>query len=308
MREVGVYGKNDPSRSIDRGLSSIRAARGPWAAVNRGPRMLLGLLGTAGVAYLLVIGLMVALEPMLLFPRPQVPEAELGRLAKRWDATEVRLTARDGTPLYGWRLGSGARLALLFSGNGSTVGWQDERYRTLLDAGYSILHVNYRGYPGSGGAPHETAMIDDGIVAWREALHTHQPDEIVVFGKSLGGGVAIGVAEALSQLPPGQRPRALVLESTFAAAWRVGARQYPWLPVRLLMRNGFESIGRAPHVNIPTVVVHGGRDEVIPISQGQELAAAMPDATFVRVQLGWHNDVLWNDEAAIAALDAVLAR
>lgn len=254
--------------------------------MSRAARAAVGLLGTLGLVYGFVLAAMVALEPRLLFPRPSVPDEELSRLAERWDATEVRLKARDGTPLYGWRLGRGARLALLFSGNGSTVGWQDERYRTLMDAGFAVLHMNYRGYPGSGGAPSEGALIDDAMVAWREALRSHDAREIVVFGKSLGGGVAMGLAEGLSRLPPGQRPIAMVVESTFAAAWRVGARQYPFLPVRLLMRNRFESVTRAPHVTIPTLVVHGGRDEVIAVQQGAELAAALPDARFVEVPLG----------------------
>ena len=272
-----------------------------------GARFALRAVGAVAVAYILVLAGMMALEPRLLFPRPDVPDDELSRLAERWGATEVRLKARDGTPLYGWRLGRGPRLALLFSGNGSTVGWQDERYRTLMDAGFSVLHMNYRGYPGSGGEPSEDALIDDAMVAWREALRSHDADQIVVFGKSLGGGVAIGLAEGLSRLPPGQQPAALVVESTFAAAWRVGAAQYPFLPVRLLMRNHFESVARAPFVRIPTVVVHGGRDELIGVEQGAELAAALPNARFIEVPLGWHNDVLWDDPAARAALDAVLA-
>lgn len=265
-------------------------------------------LGALVALYLCVMAALVALEPLLLFPRPAVPDNELARLAKRWGATEVRLRSRDGTPLYGWRLGTGERLALLFSGNGSTVGWQDERYRTLLDAGYAILHVNYRGYPGSGGSPSEAGLVEDGLAAWREALTSHPAQQVVIFGKSLGGGVAMGVAEALSQLPPGQRPRAVVLESTFSAAWRVGARQYPWLPVRMLMRNRFESEARAPYVSIPAVVIHGGRDELIPASHGEDLAAALPDATYVPVPLAFHNDVLWDEDPAVRALEAIFAR
>ncbi len=265
-------------------------------------------LACLGALYLAAMGALVVLEPWLLFPRPQVPESELAQLARRWDAQEVRLRSRDGTPLYGWRLGQGERLVVLFSGNGSTVGWQDERYRTLLDAGYAILHVNYRGYPGSGGSPSEEGLVEDGLAIWREALGSHPPQQVVILGKSLGGGVAMGVAEALSQLPPGQRPRALVLESTFSSAADVGALQYPVLPVRQLMRSPFLSLARAPHVQIPAVVVHGGRDELIPPSQAEALVAALPDATYVTAPLAFHNDVLWNEPQAIAALEAIFSR
>lgn len=272
------------------------------------PRLFAVVIGVFVFLYLGAMAALVVLEPRLLFPSPRVAESELAQLARRWGAQEVRLRSRDGTPLYGWRLGTGERLALLFSGNGSTVGWQEERYRTLLDAGYAILHVNYRGYPGSGGAPSESGLVEDGLAAWREALGSHPAQNVVLIGKSLGGGVAMGVAEALSQLPPGQRPRAVILESTFSSAWAVGARQYPMLPVRWLMRNRFESLVRAPHVNIPAVVIHGGRDELIPASQAEALAAALPDAAYVEAPLAFHNDVLWDEVDAVAALEAIFAR
>lgn len=272
----------------------------------KGPRRRLRIALGVAALYASSVALMAAMEPWLLFPRPDLPRSELTRLAERWEATEVEVPSRDGTVLYGWRLGKGDKLALLFSGNGSTVGWQDERYRTLLDGGYSILHINYRGYPGSEGRPSEIGLLDDGLAAWAEAIKSHDPDQVVIFGKSLGGGVAMGVAEILSQLPPGQRPAALVLESTFTSAWRVGADQYPWLPVRLIMRNRFESIVRAPHVQIPTVVLHGGRDELIDPEQGAALAAAIPGAVFVPIAHHWHNDVLWNEPEALDALNAIL--
>ena len=265
-------------------------------------------LGALGALYLAAMAALVVLEPWLLFPRPAVPESELAQLARRWDAQEVRLRSRDGTPLYGWRLGQGDRLVVLFSGNGSTVGWQDERYRTLLDAGYAVLHVNYRGYPGSGGTPSEVGLVEDGLATWREALGSHPAQQVVLLGKSLGGGVAMGVAEALSQLPPGQRPRALVLESTFTSAADVGALQYPVLPVHWLMRNPFSSLARAPHVQIPAVVIHGGRDELIPPQQAEDLTAALPDATYVAAPLAFHNDVLWNEPEALTALEAIFSR
>ena len=88
----------------------------------------------------------------------------------------------------------------------------------------------------------------------------------------------------------------------------MGARQYPVLPVRWLMRNRFESLLRAPHVRIPAVVIHGGRDELIPPRQAEDLTDALPDATFVLAPLAFHNDVLWDQPEAVAALEEIFAR
>lgn len=264
------------------------------------------LAGALGLVYALVLVAMVAMEGRLIFPRPSLADATLAARARAWQAQELRIRSADGTALYGWRVGAGPHLALLLSGNGSSVGDQDPRYQTLLDAGFAILHVNYRGYPGSAGSPDEAGLIDDAAAAWREALESHEPRDIVIMGKSLGGGVAVGLAERLSQLPPGQRPGALVLESTFSAAWKVGAARYPWLPVRLLMANPFPSIDRAPHVRIPTLIIHGEADAVVPIAQARELAAALPGSRLIAVPGAGHNDILWGAGGAKAALDALL--
>jgi hypothetical protein len=216
-----------------------------------------------------------------------VSEETLQEWAAECSAQELYLQAEDGVSLYGWRLGQGSPLVLYFGGNGSTVGAPVSRYEQIISEGMSLLHVNYRGYPGSGGRPFEDGVLRDARAAWKEARRTHGADEIVVMGRSLGGGVAVGLVSAL---PTEERPRALVLESTFSSVIEVGKDFYPFLPVGLLMRNRFDSLSRSPRVSLPTLVVHSQDDELISWKQGEALAQAIDGARFVAVSGMGHND------------------
>ncbi|MCB9758572.1 MAG: alpha/beta hydrolase [Alphaproteobacteria bacterium] len=244
------------------------------------------LLVAGGVVYGLIVAGMALAEPKLVFHPPDLSEDALAALAQQAGAREIRVQAEDGTGLYGWRLGQGPRLALLFNGNGSSVAGYGPRYARFVKAGFEVLHVNYRGYPGSEGAPAEAGLRMDARAAWAEARRTHDPQDIVVFGKSLGGGVAVGL---VAGLPPEEKPRALLLESTFTAAVDVAAHAYPWLPVRWVMRNRFDSLSRAGSLGVPTVLVHGDADAVIPAGQSRRLGEAIPGSTLIIVPGGDHN-------------------
>jgi hypothetical protein len=207
-----------------------------------------------GVAYGLIIVAMFLLEPMLVFPAPRVSQAQLSRMAQAAGAQELTLSSEDGTALYGWRLGQGELLAVMFTGNGATVGGEPERYAWAASQGMAVLHVNYRGYPGSEGSPSESGLAMDARAMWQEALRTHPADKIVLVGKSLGGGVAVSLAAELGRAG-GVQPRGLVVASSFTSAVDVARESYPWLPVGWLMRNRFESAAKAGDVRCPAVVL-----------------------------------------------------
>jgi fermentation-respiration switch protein FrsA (DUF1100 family) len=231
-------------------------------------RLLKILLALPVLAYLIVMGLLVYLEPQLVFPRPEVPREELAARAQAAGAEEVELVTADGVTLYGWRLrGRGERAVLYFSGNGSTVGGPTLLYERLTRAGLDVLHVNYRGYPGSGGEPDEEGLRADARAAWGLLREEFEPDEITVIGRSLGGGVAVGLAAEV-------RPRALITLATFTAAVDVARESYPWLPVKWLMRNPFDSMALAPRVACPVLLIHGTQDSYIKPHHAEALAAA----------------------------------
>jgi fermentation-respiration switch protein FrsA (DUF1100 family) len=239
----------------------------------------------AVLGYALIVGLMASLETALVFPVPRIDRDHLSRAAAAFGAQEVVLSAEDGMSLYGWRTGNHDRLVLYFSGNGSSVG-EGDLYRSLDRAGMSTLHINYRGYPGSEGSPSEAGITLDARAAWQEARRTHPADRIIVMGKSLGGGVAAGLVAGLAD----EQPALLILESTFTSAADVGAESYPWLPVRRIMRNRFDSMAIAHQIRCPTWVLHGTADRMIRTHHGRALAGAIEGAIFIGApQLG-HND------------------
>jgi fermentation-respiration switch protein FrsA (DUF1100 family) len=243
---------------------------------------------------------MAALETTLVFPAPRIAKAELARAAARFGAVEVELQASDGIGLYGWRVGQHDRLVLYFSGNGSSVG-EGQLYRWLDGQRLSTLHINYRGYPGSEGSPSEAGIRLDAQAAWAEARRTHPANRILVMGTSLGGGVAAGLVARLDEVPGG-----LLLESTFTSAADVGAEAYPWLPVRWMMRNRFDTLEVADQIRCPTVVLHGGADRMIGPHHGRALAEAIEGAVHVEVPGRGHNERLLEHPDALRALKSLL--
>jgi pimeloyl-ACP methyl ester carboxylesterase len=255
------------------------------------------LLAVLILTYGLVVLALVLFEPALVYPRPTVDRAQLGELARGAGASELTVVTSDGLPLYGWRLGSGGPLVLYFSGNGSTVGAPLPRYQRLVDAGYSVLHVNYRGYPGSTGEPSEPGLIRDALAAWDRARVSHEAREIVIMGRSLGGGVALALAASLDE-----QPRALVIESSFTSAVAVARETWWWLPVGWLMTNRWDSLGRAGELDLPALVLHSQHDEMIPVEHGRRMAATL-GATYVELSGLGHNDDLLGQPAAWRAFE-----
>lgn len=254
-------------------------------------RPLSRILGILALGYAGICGVMAAAEPWLVYPAPTAAPERLAAEADALGAEVISLQSADGTGLSAWRTGPDSQpLVLHFSGNGSRVGASPGRYGAFADLGYSALHLSYRGYPGSEGSPSEAGLVADAQAAWDLARRTHAAEDIVIHGHSLGGGVAVALAAALAAA--GEAPRALVTENTFSRAWGVAAEQYPYLPVRWLMRNGWDSLERAPAVDLPALVLHGLDDRFIPPHHGEALAAALPRARFLPVPGAGHNEAL----------------
>ncbi|MGH7378363.1 MAG: alpha/beta hydrolase, partial [Candidatus Methylomirabilales bacterium] len=157
----------------------------------------------------------------------------------------------------------------------------------LRRTGAGVLLLDYRGYGGSGGAPTEEGLYRDGeaAAAWVEAQGL---GPLVYVGESLGTGVAVEVALR-------RPPAALVLQSPFTSLTDVAARHYPYLPVRLLLKDRYESLEKIARVSCPVLVIHGDRDSIIPIAQGRKLFEAVPGRkAFLEVPGGDHNDPLWD--------------
>ncbi|SDR60590.1 hypothetical protein SAMN05519103_06913 [Rhizobiales bacterium GAS113] len=228
------------------------------------------LLVTAAVLYGLVVGGMYLYQRRLVFDlRPdRVAPAKAGFP----EAQEHVLTTDDGEQIVTWLRPPAdvtRPLIMMFLGNGDNLGVIAGALRAMTDDGAGVLAVAYRGYSGSTGSPSEAGLMQDAEAAYRLALSVVPASRLVLFGYSLGSGVAVPLATR-------HDCAALVLFAPFTSAVAVAGVNYPFLPVRILMKDQFRSSDVIDKVKVPILVVHGERDQVIPITFGRELFAQAP--------------------------------
>ena len=240
------------------------------------------------IPYLIVLLAMTWFETALIYPIP--PRDRFDWQPRGVDYEEAGFTSADGTRLHGWFFpNTNAKRAILyFHGNGECVASNAElmdHLRRELNA--AVFIFDYRGYGHSEGRPHEAGLIADGIAAqkWLADRIGITPNEVVLFGRSIGGAVAIGVAAEAGA-------GALVLENTFSRLTDVAACHFRWLPVRLLMRNRYDSIKRMERYEGPVFQTHGLIDEIVPLQFGRQLYAAVRSSQkkFVEFDDCYHND------------------
>ncbi len=157
-----------------------------------------------------------------------------------------------------------------------------------------MLALSYRGYGGSSGTPTEEGLIADARAAYAYALERYPAERIVLWGESLGSGVAI----ALGAEKPIAR---LVLDAPFTSAVDIAAAAYFFLPVRFLMKDQFRSDERIARVKAPVLILHGEADRIVPIVYGERLLAMIPgNKRLVRFPGGEHVDLDRHGAADVA--------
>lgn len=211
----------------------------------------------------------------------------------------VETTSADGTRLIGWyrEAARGRPTIVLFHGNGGNISDRVFQVRPWLDRGLGVALFNLRGYGGSGGSPSETGWFLDGaaVLAFARARGV-PPERLVVFGESLGSGVAVKVAtdHAIA---------ALILQAPLTSAADVAQHHYPFLPARWLIKDRYDSAARIGSLRAPLLIVHGEADLIVPVRFGRALLAAAPEPKRgIFIAGAGHNDVPMKGGA-----DAVLA-
>ena len=244
-----------------------------------------GLLG-AGV-YAGVVGGMYLIQRSLMYhPVGDLPAPAAVGLG---DMEAVTLRTADGLELVSWyRPAARPELPELvfFTGNAGNISWRAERIRRFLDAGFGVLLVSYRGFGDNPGKPTEAGLYADGRAALAFLEAREVPGErIALFGESLGTGVAVRMASE-------HEVGAVVLESPYTSTADVGQRAYPIIPVKLLMKDRFDSLSRIATIDAPLLVIHGEADRVIPAVLGRELfAAAVEPKTAVFIPGATHDSL-----------------
>ncbi len=217
------------------------------------------------------------------------------------EAQEIELDTADGERVIAWHVPprGDQPVILYFHGNGGSLRGRVERFRALTADGSGLVALSYRGYGGSSGRPTEAGLLADAGAAYAFALARYPAERIVLWGESLGTGVAVALAA--------EKPVArVILESPFSSAVDIAARRYWFVPVRWLMKDQFRSDLRVGKVAAPVLVLHGERDNVVPIALGERLYALVnAPKRFVRFPGAGHNDLGAN--GAVAAAKTFLA-
>ncbi|PIW27062.1 MAG: alpha/beta hydrolase [Rhodospirillales bacterium CG15_BIG_FIL_POST_REV_8_21_14_020_66_15] len=187
-------------------------------------------------------------------------------------ARAVRVRTEDGLDLLSWYLapGAGRAVVLYFHGNAGTIADRAYKARILAEQGLGVMLAEYRGYGGNPGRPTEAGLYADARanLAWL-AAQGHGPEGLVIYGESLGTGVAVQAAFELARA--GTPVRGLVLESPFTSMADAAGHHYPWVPAGRLTRDRYDSKAKIAAVRAPVLVVHGAEDRTVPMSQGRAL-------------------------------------
>jgi uncharacterized protein len=238
------------------------------------------------VGIMCVVALIWTLQRRLIyFPTSVVNEpGEIGLAG----VEPVTFATSDGLTLNGWFVPAPSTpvTVLVFNGNAGNRAHRASLAAALRRHGLQVLLMDYRGYGGNPGTPTENGLAADSRAA--RAYLAGRPDvdasRIVYFGESLGAAVAVGLAAE-------HQPAALVLRSPFTSMADVGQHHYPFLPVRLLLRDRFNAIDRIRRIRVPLLVIAGGQDRIVPAAHTRRLydAAVGPKTLFVLPDAD-HND------------------
>ena len=224
---------------------------------------------------------------LMYFPSGGVPTPAESGLTH---VEPVTFETTDGLRLSGWFVpasGPSRRVTVLvFNGNAGNRAHRGPLAAAFHRHGLQVLLVDYRGYGGNPGAPTEIGLAADSRAAraYLAGRPDVDPSRIVYFGESLGTAVAIDLAV---EYPPA----ALVLRSPFTSMADVGQHHYPFLPVRLLLRDRFAAIDQIRRIQVPLLVIVGGHDRVVPIDNSRRLYdAAVAPKTLLVLPDADHND------------------
>ena len=250
------------------------------------------------VSYLIFAGLMFVLQRRLLYV-PSKSRPSLQKFKGFWE--EFRSQTRDGLTLVHWLSKRGRPYVLVFHGNAGNIEDRVYKFKFLADRGYSVLLVSYRGYGGAPGRPSEKSLIDDSARALEALLEREgiSASDTVFLGESLGSGVAVSLA---AERPVG----AVILDGAYSSIADVAQSVYPFLPVRLMLKDRWDSLSRVSKVKAPILFLHSRKDSVLPFRLAKKLyEAANPPKQRLWLDHSGHTDNLESDAVRKALFDFI---
>ena len=219
---------------------------------------------------------------------------------------DVRFTASDNIQLQAWFVpAENARGVVLFChGNAGNISHRLETITLLHDLGLSVFIFDYRGYGQSKGKPSEQGTYRDAWAAWEHLVQERNtdPKDVIVWGRSLGGPIAAWLAREAT-------PGALILESSFTSIPDIGAKLYPFLPVRLIARIRYNTEEYVSGVRCPVLVVHSPEDKLAAFEFGLRLfKAANEPREFLEITGGHNNGFLISGRTYTDGVDRFLKK
>ena len=254
-------------------------------------KLIMSILQMAGmiVLFLALYGVfLVSCERRIIYHPHKYPEGNWNSSSSSVSREDVHFTASDGVRLHGWYIPSaGAKATLLwFHGNAGNITHRLGNIEMLKPLNLNIFIFDYRGYGKSEGEPDEKGIYSDSQAAydWLVKVKNILPEEIILFGRSLGGICAVEVAS-------GNPAAGLILESVFPSAGKMAEKIFPVLPLGGAIKSRFDAISKVPDLKLPKLFIHGTQDEIVPYKLGRELFSVAADPKeFYDIQGAGHND------------------
>ncbi|MFB4161625.1 alpha/beta hydrolase [Geomicrobium sp. JSM 1781026] len=235
-----------------------------------------------GSVFLAIVGLIYFFQEQIIFHPTAVDEAQTARLEAADGVEEMIVQTPDGTLLHGWFVGDSKQdMILYYGGNAENVSNKaaevNERWPER-----NVVLMNYRGYGASEGTPGEEELFSDALYVYDEVAEN--AEQITVMGRSLGTAVAAYVADNRDV------DRAIFV-TPFDRLASVGAAQFPFLPVDLLLRHPFDTKEHLQDVSAPMLMIVAGDDEVVPFERSRALYESQDTAEWIVIGEHGHNTI-----------------
>jgi fermentation-respiration switch protein FrsA (DUF1100 family) len=216
-----------------------------------------------GIYLVILLLLYVFQRSVMYFPDTALAPPETYGLS----ADSVSLTTADNLTLTAWYIPAKDNnpTIVYFHGKGGHLGYRAEKFHAFANAGFGVFATSYRGYGTSEGSPSEQGLYADARAAISHMLTTLTPENIILYGESLGTGVAAQMAMEHPNL------RALVLEAPYTSVATRSQEIYPVFPAFWLVKDRYETLKKLPNIHLPILIFHGEKDRVIPIHHGRTL-------------------------------------
>ena len=265
-------------------------------------RILLFAVGAVLAAYCLVLAGLYTFQRRLLFiPDKTVPDPLRAGLT---DVAVLHLPTEDGVSLVAWHMppaDPNGFTVLLLHGNAGNIGHRANRLRRMQSVGWGVLLLEYRGYGGNSGSPTEDGLTLDAQAGLAELRRRAvPPEQTLLWGESLGTGLAIRLAAE-------NKVAAVLLDAPYTSIVDAAQGQYPYVPVRPLLKDKFDSLSRVAAIQAPIFVMQGSADRLVPPAMGRKLiqAATAPTELWVADGAG-HEDL--GPYGAVEAAAAFVAK